>query len=215
MAYSWKDNVRSIFAILKAGLDNNEIATAGIIGNYRVECPPLYGWQKQGDVGDPDFAKSMQYTANINSGKISKDTFVHDSIGYGLAQWTYYTLKDDLYEYWKYSKVTSIGDTDMQARFQLASLANNYPALLKNLKAADGLREATELFLYGYENPADPDATKELRYQYAVAVLDYCTGTTPDPDPPTPVDPDPPDRPSPSFGSGGKWIYYMKPYQLY
>lgn len=183
--YSWKDNVKMIYAILSSELGS--IAAAGILGNMRVECPILYGFQKQGDFTASRKA-SKTYTTNINNGTTSKDTFVHDSIGYGLSQWTYYTLKEKLYNYWKEaSTADSIGNTRMQANYALWSLKNDYPSVYTALKQADSLRDATNIYLDDYENPAELEATREQRYNYAVEVFHYCEGVEPDPDPPEPT----------------------------
>ena len=40
-----------------------------------------------------------EYTAAVDSG--SYTNFVRDSAGYGLAQWTYYSRKQALYDYAK------------------------------------------------------------------------------------------------------------------
>ena len=36
-----------------------------------------------------------QYTKAVDNGTYTN--FIHDSAGYGLAQWTYWSLKEDLY----------------------------------------------------------------------------------------------------------------------
>lgn len=36
-----------------------------------------------------------QYTKAVDNGTYTN--FIHDSAGYGLAQWTYLSLKEDLY----------------------------------------------------------------------------------------------------------------------
>jgi hypothetical protein len=38
-----------------------------------------------------------EYTAAVNNG--SYTNFINDSAGYGLAQWTYWSLKRDMLEY--------------------------------------------------------------------------------------------------------------------
>lgn len=55
-----------------------------------------------------------QYTAAVDDG--SYTNFVKDFAGYGLAQWTYWSRKQAL---WEYAKATgkSIGDIDMRLGF--------------------------------------------------------------------------------------------------
>ena len=209
MAYNWKQTAKTIWAILVGDL--GEIATAGIMGNLIVESAyTLRGFQKQGDYSQSRTA-SKTYTENVSNGTISRDTFIHDSIGYGLAQWTFYTLKDDLYNYWsEASTVSSIGNTAMQAKFLLWHLKNKYQGVYNNLLKAEGVRDATNIFLDEYERPRDPEATRDERYNMAVEAYNYCQGVTPDPDPPYPPDPDP-KPPTPQKRKPMNFIYYMSP----
>jgi hypothetical protein len=210
MAYNWKQTAKSIWAILVGDL--GEIATAGIMGNLIVEsASTLRGFQKQGDYSQSRTA-SKTYTENVSNGTISRDTFIHDSIGYGLAQWTFYTLKDDLYNYWsEASTVSSIGNTAMQAKFLLWHLKNKYQGVYNNLLKAEGVRDATNIFLDEYERPRDPEATRDERYNMAVEAYNYCQGVKPDPDPPDPPDPDP-KPPTPQKRKPMNFIYYMPPW---
>lgn len=212
MAYSWKDNVKLIWSILVGDL--GEVATAGVMGNLRKEDPILYGFQKQGDLSQSR-KPSINYTNNVTNGTISSSSFINDSIGYGLAQWTFWSYKEDLYNYWKEaSTASSIGNTKMQAQFLLWHLKHKATSVYNNLLKADGVRDSTNIFLDQYENPRDPEATREERYQYAVEIYEYCQGTSPDPDPPEPEPPSPP-SPTPTFNSRLNYIFWGKPYWKY
>ena len=211
MAYSWKDNAKLIWSILVGDL--GEVATAGIMGNLRKESIILYGFQKQSDYSQSR-KPSINYANGVSNGTIASNTFIHDSIGFGLAQWTYYSLKEDLYNYWKEaSTVNSIGNTKMQAQFLLWHLKHKYQGVYNNLLQADGVRDATNIFLDQYERPADPESTREERYNYAVEIYEYCQGTSPDPDPPEPEPPTP--TPTPTFNSRLNYIFWVKPYWKY
>ena len=54
------------------------------------------------------------YTDAVDNGKYTN--FVKDSAGYGLAQWTYWSRKQNLLNYAK-STGKSIGDLNMQLEF--------------------------------------------------------------------------------------------------
>ena len=54
------------------------------------------------------------YTAAVDNGTYTN--FVKDSAGYGLAQWTFWSRKQNLLNYAK-SKGVSIGDLNMQLEF--------------------------------------------------------------------------------------------------
>lgn len=52
-----------------------------------------------------------QYTAAVDNGTYKN--FIKDGAGYGLAQWTFWSLKQELYNYAK-NVNKSIGDLNMQ-----------------------------------------------------------------------------------------------------
>ena len=73
-----------------------------------------------------------EYTAAVDNG--SYTNFVHDKAGYGLAQWTYYSRKQALFDYAK-AAAASIGDLNMQLAFLWQEL-QGYKSVMKVLKAA-------------------------------------------------------------------------------
>jgi len=56
------------------------------------------------------------------------NNFIHDSAGYGLAQWTYYTRKQKLLNYAQ-SNNKSIGDTEMQVAFLIKELKEDFSSI--------------------------------------------------------------------------------------
>ena len=91
-----------------------------------------------------------EYTAAADAGTID---FVHDAVGYGLCQWTYYTRKENLLKYAR-AYGTSVGDETMQVKFCLEELRTEYPSLWAYLKTAQGLYEAAARICKEYERPA-------------------------------------------------------------
>ena len=91
-----------------------------------------------------------EYTAAADAGTID---FVHDAVGYGLCQWTYYTRKQKLLEYAR-AYGTSVGDETMQVKFCLEELRTEYPSLWSYLQTAQGLYEAAARICKEYERPA-------------------------------------------------------------
>ena len=91
-----------------------------------------------------------EYTAAADAGTID---FVHDAVGYGLCQWTYYTRKQKLLEYAR-AYGTSVGDETMQVKFCLEELRTEYPSLWAYLKTAQTLYEAAARICKEYERPA-------------------------------------------------------------
>lgn len=129
----------------------NDFAVAGIIGNLYAESG-LISTNLQNNFED-SLGSDEEYTAKVDSGEYSKGEFAHDSAGYGLAQWTYYTRKEALYDYAK-SKGVSIGDLDMQLEFLWSELIY-YDGLMHRLRDAKSVREASDAFLLDFERPAD------------------------------------------------------------
>ena len=121
--------------------------TAGVMGNFQAESglnpenvQDGYGWS------DSD------YTKQVDSGKYSKERFQSDQMGYGLAQWTWWTLKRDLYDYAK-QRGTSIGNLDTQLNFAYNTIATT-GSLESILKTTNDVGTASDAVLTQYEKPA-------------------------------------------------------------
>ena len=92
------------------------------------------------------------YTAAVDNGTYAN--FVHDRAGYGLVQWTYWSLKQGLYKYAKQQK-KSIGDLEMQLEFLCKQLSKDYSAVWNALKTATNVQDASNTVLLKFERPAD------------------------------------------------------------
>lgn len=140
--------------LLNKGL--NEFAVAGLMGNLLAESNMLpinlqNTYEKKLGMTD------AEYTAAVDQGIYTN--FVRDSAGYGLAQWTYHSRKEDLLEYAK-SSGKSIGDLDMQLEFLWKEL-QNFKAVMKQLTEATSVRSASDVILHDFEAPAKQDVTVE------------------------------------------------------
>ena len=100
------------------------------------------------------------YTAAVDNG--SYTNFTHDSAGYGLAQWTYWSRKQGLFQLCK-SRGKSIGDLNTQLDFLYQELTTSYSQLLKILKITSSVEEASNLVVTQFERPVDQsfDALKQ------------------------------------------------------
>ena len=104
------------------------------------------------------------YTKAVDSGKYTN--FIHDSAGYGLAQWTFYSRKQDLYNYAK-QKGKSIGDLEMQIDFLIKELKSDYSTVWKTLCTATDVKTASDCVMCNFERPADTStAAKAKRAGY-------------------------------------------------
>ena len=80
------------------------------------------------------------YTIAVDNGTYTN--FIKDSAGYGLAQWTFWSRKQNLLNYAK-SKGVSIGDLNMQLEFLMQELNAGYKSLLNTLKTTNSVSEAS------------------------------------------------------------------------
>ena len=129
----------------------NDYGIAGLMGNLYAEsglrsCNLQQTYEKKLGMTD------AEYTAAVDAGTYTN--FVKDSAGYGLAQWTYWSLKQDLYNYMKKLN-KSIGDLEGQMEFLAYQLEKDYNAVWKTLKNAKTVLEASNAVLLKFERPAD------------------------------------------------------------
>jgi hypothetical protein len=95
----------------------------------------------------------IQYTQKVDNG--SYTNFAKDGAGYGLAQWTYWTRKQNLLNFAK-SKNKSIADLEMQLEFLVKELKENYTnSVYMILKNAKTILEASNAVLLKFERPAN------------------------------------------------------------
>ena len=138
----------------------NKFGTAGLMGNLYAESglqPNNMENAYEKKLGYND----SSYTNDVDNGTYTN--YVHDACGYGLAQWTYHTRKQNLLNYAK-AHNKSIGDIDIQLAFLIQELNVNYPGVMNTLKNATSIREASDKVLKHFENPADQsDKVKEQR----------------------------------------------------
>lgn len=164
----------------------NEIGAAGLLGNIQAESG-IIPYRKQGDFTS-GYTKSLKYTSDVDLGIISEYQFVHDSIGYGLAQWTFYSRKQNYYD-WCNNRGGSIGSASNGVSFLIDELQNSYPSVWDAMVNANNLKTVSNIVLHQFENPAKQDATVEnYRYNLSFAIYnEYATGVIPpSPDPPEP-----------------------------
>ena len=159
-----------------AGLMGNLFAESGLITN-RVEILCLNVLKRHGK----NYTKKS-YTADVDSGKITRQEFLHPlpnkQYGYGLAQWTSPSRKAGLYDEAKKRKV-SIGDEQLAYDYLMKELTTSYSSILRVLKNATSVKQASDKVLIDFESPADTsDAVKNLRAGYGQKYYDkYHTKT--------------------------------------
>ena len=140
----------------KQGL--NDYGIAGLIGNLEAESG-LKPINLQNTYEKKLGLTDAEYTAAVDQGIYTN--FAKDSAGYGLAQWTYYTRKQNLLTYCQ-TKNKSVGDLEAQLDFLFKELSTNYTnSVLNILKNAKSVLEASNAVLINYECPADQSTTMQ------------------------------------------------------
>ena len=150
-----------------------EAGVAGLMGNLYAESglsPQNLQNSYEKKLGYTD----MTYTAAVDSGKYTD--FVHDSAGYGLAQWTYWSRKEGLLKLTQ-KKGVSIGNLQMQLEYLIWELETSYKAVLSTLKSTDSVKEASDAVLLQFEKPADQSAAvQKKRTEYSQKYYDTFAG---------------------------------------
>lgn len=158
------------------GKINNPYGVAGLMGNLYAESalrPNNMQDSYQNRLGYDD----ATYTAAVDNG--SYNNFVKDAVGYGLAQWTYYTRKQALLNYAK-SKNKSVGDLMIQLEFLYKELSELYGGVLKDLENSITVLDASNSVLTKFECPVDQSITvQKARADYGQKYYDkYVSGNT-------------------------------------
>ena len=140
----------------------NDYGAAGLMGNLYAESGLLPN-NLQNTFNSKLGLSDKEYTKRVDNGTYTN--FVHDSAGYGLAQWTYWSRKQNLLNFAK-SKGKSIGDLEIQLQFLTTELRNSYRNSVYNiLKTATSIQQASDAVLLNFECPANAQAQRSKRVQ--------------------------------------------------
>ena len=167
-----KTNEEKIWNYL-VGKGLSKAGAAGLMGNLNAESalnPQNLQNSYEKKLGYTD----ESYTAAVDSG--SYGNFVHDSAGYGLAQWTYWSRKENMLAFAR-AAGKSIGDLEMQLDFLFKELSEGYKGVLNTLKTTGSVRAASDSVLLNFERPADQsEAVKTKRAAYGQSYYNKYAG---------------------------------------
>lgn len=172
-----KTNEEKIWNYL-VGKGLSKAGAAGLMGNLNAESalnPQNLQNSYEKKLGYTD----SSYTAAVDSGAYGN--FVKDSAGYGLAQWTYWSRKQNMLAFAR-AAGKSIGDLEMQLDFLFKELSEGYKGVLNTLKTTGSVRAASDSVLLNFERPADQsEAVKTKRAGYGQSYYNKyaATATTP------------------------------------
>lgn len=155
-------NDKIIWEYLKSnGL--NDYGCAGLLGNLYAESA-LNPQNLQNTFNKSLGMTDEEYTCAVDNGTYVD--FVHDKAGYGLAQWTYWSRKQNLLNFAQ-AAGKSIGDLHMQLDFLWKELNNGYRGVLDVLKNATSVLEASNVVLLEFERPANQsESVQKKRVEY-------------------------------------------------
>jgi len=168
------DNEKIIWDFLYEKI-GNPYGVAGLMGNLYVESR-FDSSKLQNTYSRKLGISSSEYTNAVDKG-IYTD-FVHDSAGYGLVQWTYWSRKEGLYNYAK-SQNKSIGDLQTQLDYIWKEI-QTYKTCINTLKSAKSVKEASDIVVERYEKPTDQsEKAKQNRAAYGEQIFSKHFSQTP------------------------------------
>lgn len=140
-----------------------------LMGNWELESG-LEACRLEGDFSS-DHYPSHLYADRVDNGLMSEDTFCHDAKGWGLAQWTWWSRKQNLLRFCRERSV-SIANTEAQVDFAVHELETSYPAIWDYLcnVSPEHLHTAVDMVCRQYERPAYNNV--EARYNAALRIKD-------------------------------------------
>lgn len=148
-------SARDIYAkLIAAGLTHE--GTCGLMGNMQAESGMKSNIAQRGMTALSD----EEYTASAAEWPVK---FIHDGVGYGLCQWTYWSRKQALFNFAQ-ERGASVGDEGMQAEFCISELKNDYPGLWALLCSVTDIYTAASEVCTVYERPAVNNITVRAGY---------------------------------------------------
>lgn len=149
----------------------SDYAIAGLMGNLYAES----GLRPNNlqNTYEKTLGSDTDYTEKVNNGTYTKEEFVNDKAGYGLAQWTFHSRKRAMYEFIVEKHGKRIDDLDAQLEFLIQELTMNYGHMITALKGVRSVRDASDIVLTQFERPKDQsESVKIRRAEYGQQIFD-------------------------------------------
>lgn len=144
----------------KAGISH--AGAIGIMGNLQTESG-CESCRLQGDY-ELGRTRSKEYAAKVDSGELSRHIFSMDGQGWGVYQLTYHTRKAGFHDFVKANN-GSIADMELQLRYMVKELKEDFPNLWKFLRVTTSVWNSTKRFCEEFERPA----VNNIQARYAMA----------------------------------------------
>ena len=136
----------------------SDIAVAGIMGNMEAESN-CEACRVQGDFSATRTISKV-YAEKFNT--YPTECFM-DAKGWGLCQWTYYTRKEDLYQFC-HDRGVGVEDEAAQVAFFLYEIKRDYSATFAAIQSAPDIRTAAYQMCHNYERPAVDNIDTRAKY---------------------------------------------------
>lgn len=134
----------------------------GTLGNLMAESSLIANIAQRGMTSLTD----AQYTAKFDA---TPELCYRDGVGYGLAQWTFWSRKQELSKFAK-KRGTSVGSEATQLEFIIHELRSDFPELWDFLCTTDDLYAAADRVCCEFERPAVNNVDR--RYEFAKVFYD-------------------------------------------
>ncbi len=178
--------------LTKAGITAE--GACGLMGNLEAESG-LDPMNLQNTYNTAFGMSDEEYVERVDNGSYTR--FIRDQAGFGLAQWTFWSRKEQLLQFIQTRGYGSIGSLSGQLAFLLWELEHMYPTVWNFLQTATSVRGASNLVLMRYECPADQSVSvQDYRTQLGERWYEkLVAGTTPEPEP----EPEPEQKEKPAY----------------
>lgn len=130
--------------------------TCGVMGNLMAESSMIANIAQRGMTKLTD----KEYTDKYDN---YPTTCYRDGVGYGLAQWTFWSRKQELFEFAN-AKGVSVGDEAMQIDFVVHELRKDFPNLFSFLCTTEDMYAATDRVCREFENPAVKNVDRRFEF---------------------------------------------------
>lgn len=166
-----------------------EAAALAVVGNFQCEsnCEPF---RVEGDFS-PYKTISKAYVQGVTDGSISRYTFSHDAKGFGLYQLTFWSRKEEYYDYWK-ANGGKLDSAELQTRFAIKEMKRDFSNLWNYLTQTTDIFTACSRICREFERPAvnniDARFQAANRFKHELNLDEWKDGGGADPEPqPTPT----------------------------
>jgi len=162
----------------KAGITHQ--GAIGLLGNLQGETSDFDPMSLETLYRNRFGLTDAEYVRRADAGEkvYNSKTFVYDSAGFGIAQWTWWSRKKGLLDF-AHSQGKSVGDLDAQIEYMFKEMRERYTKTWKILTTTNDYKEAVKICVNEYEKPANALTAIQTRSNYAKAFLTQITDQVP------------------------------------